>query len=413
MTALLTLERAKLVATRSPPPTTAPPPVESQIGLRPGERMTVADLLRGLLLESGQRRGGDARRGRRRARARRSCALMNRRARELGLDEHALREPDRARRAGQLLHRARPRRRSPCVLRTHSLLPQDRRPHARRRSRTGDRPRTFDNRNTLRRQRPAGSTASRPATRAGAATCWSARARAQRRPARLRRARHAERGRARRATRSRCCTWGFAQLPARAPGRCAGDVVGDARPIRYRRGAELALVAGAHASRRIVRAASATTSRPRRRRARRGRRARSARGQRLGARRGARRRQARSRRVPLVAAASRPGRRPRAEAPRPGSPRPLRAARSRSPSLGGTRAGGAAAARAARPRAAPPLGAGAPHDHHRHAQHGDRQDARGAELPARPPPPHRRADDDAGRQGRQRRARAQDARRSP
>ena len=36
----------------------------------------------------------------------------------------------------------------------------------------------------------------------------------------------------------------------------------------------------------------------------------------------------------------------------------------------------------------------------------------GAELPARPPPPHRRADDDAGRQGRQRRARAQDARRS-
>ena len=34
----------------------------------------------------------------------------------------------------------------------------------------------------------------------------------------------------------------------------------------------------------------------------------------------------------------------------------------------------------------------------------------GAELPARPPPPHGRADDDAGRQGRQRRARAQDAR---
>jgi D-alanyl-D-alanine carboxypeptidase (penicillin-binding protein 5/6) len=42
-----------------------------------------------------------------------------------------------------------------------------------------------------------------------------------------------------------------------------------------------------------------------------------------------------------------------------------------------------------------------------------RQDAVGAELPARPPPPHRRADDDAGRQGRQRRARAQGARRSP
>ena len=52
----------------------------------------------------------------------------------------------------------------------------------------------------------------------------------------------------------------------------------------------------------------------------------------------------------------------------------------------------------------------APHDRHRHAQHGHRQDAVGAELPARPPPPHRRADDDAGRQGRQRRARAQGAR---
>ena len=32
------------------------------------------------------------------------------------------------------------------------------------------------------------------------------------------------------------------------------------------------------------------------------------------------------------------------------------------------------------------------HDHHRHAQRGDRQDAGGPELPARPPPPHGRAD---------------------
>ncbi len=51
-----------------------------------------------------------------------------------------------------------------------------------------------------------------------------------------------------------------------------------------------------------------------------------------------------------------------------------------------------------------------PHDHHRHAQRGDRQVAVGAELPARAPPPHRRAAHDAGRQGRQRRPRAQDAR---
>ena len=60
----------------------------------------------------------------------------------------------------------------------------------------------------------------------------------------------------------------------------------------------------------------------------------------------------------------------------------------------------------------PSPGGPAPHDRHRHAQHGHRQDAVGAQLQARPPPPHRRADDDAGRQGRQRRARAQDARRA-
>ena len=51
MTALLTLERAKLSdvfrAARY-----YPPPIESQIGLEPGERMSVRDLLRGLLVES-------------------------------------------------------------------------------------------------------------------------------------------------------------------------------------------------------------------------------------------------------------------------------------------------------------------------------------------------------------------------
>jgi D-alanyl-D-alanine carboxypeptidase (penicillin-binding protein 5/6) len=45
-------------------------------------------------------------------------------------------------------------------------------------------------------------------------------------------------------------------------------------------------------------------------------------------------------------------------------------------------------------------------DHHRHAQRRDRQDARGAELPARPPPPGGGADVDGGGQGRKRRTRA-------
>jgi D-alanyl-D-alanine carboxypeptidase (penicillin-binding protein 5/6) len=52
MTALVTLERADLddVIRAS---SYRPAPIESQIGLRPGERMTVRDLLRGLLLASG------------------------------------------------------------------------------------------------------------------------------------------------------------------------------------------------------------------------------------------------------------------------------------------------------------------------------------------------------------------------
>ena len=48
-----------------------------------------------------------------------------------------------------------------------------------------------------------------------------------------------------------------------------------------------------------------------------------------------------------------------------------------------------------------------PHDHHSHAQRCAGQDAGGSELHAGPPASHRRSDDDARRQGRQRRARAQ------
>ena len=51
MTALVTLERAKLCQVLTTVPYRASP-VESIIGLRAGERMTVADLLRGLLLAS-------------------------------------------------------------------------------------------------------------------------------------------------------------------------------------------------------------------------------------------------------------------------------------------------------------------------------------------------------------------------
>src|SRR5205085_12090717 len=85
MTALLTLERGRLgrtlTAVRYPGLA-----VESKINLRAGERMTTADLLRALLLASANdaaatlatRIGGTERR---------FVALMNQRARELGLHD--------------------------------------------------------------------------------------------------------------------------------------------------------------------------------------------------------------------------------------------------------------------------------------------------------------------------------------
>jgi D-alanyl-D-alanine carboxypeptidase (penicillin-binding protein 5/6) len=87
MTALLTLERAKLSTTLTAVRYRAAP-AESVIGLRGGERLTVADLMRGLLLASANdaaatlaARIGGSREG--------FVRLMNRRARQLGLrDTH-------------------------------------------------------------------------------------------------------------------------------------------------------------------------------------------------------------------------------------------------------------------------------------------------------------------------------------
>ena len=85
MTALLTLERERLSTTL----TTIryrPSPAESVIGLRAGERMTVADLLRGLLLASANDAAATlaARVGGTRERF---VRLMNERARRLGLHD--------------------------------------------------------------------------------------------------------------------------------------------------------------------------------------------------------------------------------------------------------------------------------------------------------------------------------------
>jgi serine-type D-Ala-D-Ala carboxypeptidase (penicillin-binding protein 5/6) len=85
MTALLTLEDAKLsdVFTAS---SYRPLPVESKIGLLPGEKMTVRDLLRGLLLESGNDAAATLAEGVGGSQ-RRFVRLMNARARELGLHD--------------------------------------------------------------------------------------------------------------------------------------------------------------------------------------------------------------------------------------------------------------------------------------------------------------------------------------
>jgi D-alanyl-D-alanine carboxypeptidase (penicillin-binding protein 5/6) len=85
MTALLTLESMRLddVVTAAP---YSPAPAESLMGLRAGERMTVADLLRGLLVvwanDAAVTLAVDVAGSRRRF-----VALMNRRARQLGLTD--------------------------------------------------------------------------------------------------------------------------------------------------------------------------------------------------------------------------------------------------------------------------------------------------------------------------------------
>lgn len=87
MTALLTLERARLGDRFAAAPY-SPAPAESLMGLRAGERLTVADLLRGLLIvsanDAAETLAVDVAGSKRRF-----VALMNRRARELGLlDTH-------------------------------------------------------------------------------------------------------------------------------------------------------------------------------------------------------------------------------------------------------------------------------------------------------------------------------------
>jgi serine-type D-Ala-D-Ala carboxypeptidase (penicillin-binding protein 5/6) len=145
MTALLTLERAKLGDEVTASDYVASP-IESKLSLRPGERLSVADLLRGLMLESANDAAvtlaeyiGGTRAG--------FVRMMNRRAQRLGLENTHYQNPIGLDAPGNYSS-AHDLARLAVVLRRHSFI----RRIADRTSatlQTGYRPRTIRNRNTL------------------------------------------------------------------------------------------------------------------------------------------------------------------------------------------------------------------------------------------------------------------------
>jgi serine-type D-Ala-D-Ala carboxypeptidase (penicillin-binding protein 5/6) len=150
MTALLTLERAKLSDTFTAA-RYRPLPVESKIGLVPGERMTVADLMRGLLVESGNDAAAtlaEGVSGSQRAFVR----AMNLRARQLGLKNTHYENPIGLDDAANYSS-ARDLVTLATVLRTNRFFKRVvNSPSVTLRS--GIRPRTFNNRNLLVRRYP-------------------------------------------------------------------------------------------------------------------------------------------------------------------------------------------------------------------------------------------------------------------
>jgi serine-type D-Ala-D-Ala carboxypeptidase (penicillin-binding protein 5/6) len=145
MTALLTLERADLSDTFRAS-SYRPSSVESQIRLLPGERMTVRDLLRGLLAESGNDAAMALAEGVSGS-ERRFVRLMNRRARELKLTDTRYRNPIGLDEAGayssarDLVTLAKYLRTKPFFRRTTNKATVQ--------LTSGDHPRRFDNRNDL------------------------------------------------------------------------------------------------------------------------------------------------------------------------------------------------------------------------------------------------------------------------
>jgi len=145
MTALITLERAKL-SDVLPAARYRALPVESKINLRPGERMTVADLLRGLLIESANDAAETLAQGIAGSRAS-FVRQMNRRAQQLGLENTHFANPIGLDQPGNYSS-ARDLAKLTLALRRFSFFRRtvDREEVT---LRSGARPRTIDNRNQL------------------------------------------------------------------------------------------------------------------------------------------------------------------------------------------------------------------------------------------------------------------------
>jgi D-alanyl-D-alanine carboxypeptidase (penicillin-binding protein 5/6) len=243
MTALLTLEgrelSAKVRATRY-----AAASVESQLGLRPGERLTVADMLRGLLLVSANDVAASLAEdvaGSRGAFVRQ----MNRRAAALGLrrtrfeDPIGLGEDDRST-ARELVTLTLALRRFPFFKRTVD--------RAGLTLKSGDHPRAIVNRNSLVRQfRQVSGVKTGHTSKAGYVLVGSARRRGITLVSVVL---GAPSEAARNADTMALLRYGFSKFSRRLAVR-RGTVL-DSVPIRYRRGAELDLVA-ARSVRRVVR----------------------------------------------------------------------------------------------------------------------------------------------------------------
>jgi D-alanyl-D-alanine carboxypeptidase (penicillin-binding protein 5/6) len=245
MTALLTLERADL-SDRFRASDYRPSMIESKIGLLLGERMSVRDLLRGLLAESGNDAAMTLAEGVAGS-ERRFVRLMNRRARGLGLRNTRYRnpigldEPGAYSSARDLVTLATLLRTKPFFRRTVNketvVL------------RSGDHPRTFDNRNRLVRTagwvngvktghtRGAGYVLVGSGRRGGIQVVSAVLGTPSER--------------ARDADSLALLTFGrrsFQRITAAPEGRSVGISV----PIRYRRGAALELVIGPNGQRTVV-----------------------------------------------------------------------------------------------------------------------------------------------------------------